>query len=82
MKDSSTRSVFARTRASRSATRAGVGPRSLMALARPETLPEAPPQEPETEPSPAPSAPPQRKPDLDPFDPDWPDGRPEPPPKA
>jgi hypothetical protein len=46
------------------------------------TLPEAPPFEPQTEPDPAPVAPPERKPDLSPFDPDWPEGRPEPQPKA
>ncbi len=45
----------------------------------PETLPDAPPQEPETVPQPAPAEP---QPDLDPFEPDWPDGRPEPQPKA
>ena len=50
-----------------------------VAPARLAPLPEAPPQEPETEPQPAT---PERKPDLDPFDPEWPDDRPEPQPKA
>jgi len=45
-------------------------------------LPEAPPARPETEPRPAPEAPPQQRPDLDPFNPPWPAGRPEPQPKA
>ena len=45
----------------------------------PETLPEAPPREPETEPERVPAEP---RPDLDPFEPDWPDGRPEPKPIA
>src|SRR5262245_18374144 len=57
-------------------------------LSMPETLPEAPtlaeaPEfEPRTEPEPAPLAPTQPKPDLSPFDPPWPEGRPEPQPKA
>ena len=41
-----------------------------------ETLPEAPPK-PDTRP-----APPEHKPDPEPFEPDWPVGRPEPQPKA
>jgi hypothetical protein len=45
-------------------------------------LPEAPQARPETEPRPAPEAPPQQRPDLDPFNPPWPAGRPEPQPKA
>jgi hypothetical protein len=49
--------------------------------AAPETVPEAPPAAPDTRPEPTP-APPERKPDLDPFNPDWPAGRPEPQPKA
>ena len=50
---------------------------------RSATAPEAPPQEPETYPDTTPApAPPERKPDLDPFNPDWPAGRPEPQPKA
>ena len=48
----------------------------------PETLPEAPIQEPEAEPLPGPTAPTDPKPDLDPFNPEWPAGRPEPQPKA
>jgi hypothetical protein len=55
--------------------------RILQVAAAPETAPEAPPAEPETRPEPGP-APPERKPDLDPFNPDWPAGRPEPQPKA
>lgn len=48
-----------------------------------QPMPEAPVEEPETEPSPAPAAPPpEPKPDLDPFNPDWPEQRPEPRPKA
>jgi hypothetical protein len=47
----------------------------------PELVPDAPIQEPETEPD-APAAPPEREPDLDPFNPDWPEHRPEPQPKA
>jgi hypothetical protein len=54
---------------------------SSQLAAAPETVPEAPPAAPDTRPEPAP-APPQRKPDLDPFNPDWPAGRPEPQPKA
>jgi hypothetical protein len=54
---------------------------SFRLTAAPETLPDAPPREPETYPEPAP-APPERKPNLDPFNPDWPAGRPEPQPKA
>jgi len=46
------------------------------------TLPEAPVFEPPTEPEPVPIAPPQPTPDLSPFDPEWPEGRPEPQPKA
>ena len=47
----------------------------------PTTLPDAPPAKPDTEPDRPPPAP-DRKPDLDPFNPEWPDGRPEPQPKA
>lgn len=47
----------------------------------PETLPDAPPQEPAVEPQRVPDVP-ERKPDLDPFNPDWPEHRPEPQPKA
>ena len=50
------------------------------AWAMPETLPEAPPH-PDTEPDTLP-APPQRKGEPEPFEPDWPAGRPEPQPKA
>ena len=50
---------------------------------RSAAAPEAPPQEPETYPDAPPApAPPERKPDLDPFNPEWPAGRPEPQPKA
>lgn len=48
----------------------------------PQTLPDAPTQEPDTKPRPEPSPSPARKPDLDPFNPDWPEERPEPQPKA
>jgi hypothetical protein len=47
----------------------------------PSPLPEAPTQQPETEPRPVPAVP-ERQPNLDPFNPSWPDGRPEPEPKA
>lgn len=47
----------------------------------PELLPDAPIVEPETEPE-APIGPPKPVPDLVPFDPDWPEHRPEPRPKA
>ena len=52
------------------------------ALPEAPTLPDAPTFEPQTEPEPSPIAPPERKPDLSPFDPEWPEGRPEPQPKA
>jgi hypothetical protein len=45
-------------------------------------LPEAPATRPDADPRPAPEAPPQQRPDLDPFNPPWPAGRPEPQPKA
>lgn len=48
----------------------------------PETVPVAPPAEPDVEPQTPAPAQPTRQPDLDPFAPDWPDGRPEPAPKA
>ena len=57
-------------------------PPALHQAAGPETVPVAPPAEPETRPESVPEPPPQRKPDLDPFNPDWPAGRPEPQPKA
>jgi hypothetical protein len=47
----------------------------------PELVPDAPIQEPETVPH-APAAPPEHEPDLDPFNPEWPEQRPEPQPKA
>jgi hypothetical protein len=50
----------------------------------PETLPtepDSPAIEPETAPEPDPSLP-KIEPDLKPFDPPWPEGRPEPQPKA
>jgi hypothetical protein len=47
----------------------------------PELVPDAPIREPEPEPH-TPAAPPEREPDLDPFNPDWPEHRPEPRPKA
>lgn len=49
------------------------------APAEPETIPEAPVREPDIDPHPAP---PQRRSEPDPFQPDWPAGRPEPQPKA
>jgi hypothetical protein len=49
----------------------------------PQTEPFAPPEEPEVEPAPLPSAPPPRpRREPDPFNPDWPDTRPTPEPKA
>jgi hypothetical protein len=50
-------------------------------LVVPVLEPDAPVQEPETKPD-APAAPPEHEPDLDPFNPDWPEHRPEPRPKA
>lgn len=48
----------------------------------PETLPEAPPAEPEVDPETLPVEEPTRRAAPSPFDPDWPDDRPMPPPKA
>lgn len=45
-------------------------------------LPEAPPAEPEVEPETLPVEEPTRRSAPSPFDPDWPDDRPMPPPKA
>jgi hypothetical protein len=47
----------------------------------PELVPDAPIQEPETVPH-TPASPPEHEPDLDPFNPAWPEHRPEPQPKA
>ena len=48
----------------------------------PQTAPEAPPMEPQTEPAPAPAREPDKRTAPDPFNPEWPKGRPEPEPKA
>jgi hypothetical protein len=45
-------------------------------------LPEAPPAEPEVEPDTLPTEEPTRRGQPSPFDPDWPDDLPMPPPKA
>ena len=49
-----------------------------------ETEPLAPPEEPQEEPAPLPQTvpPPQPRRKLDPFEPDWPETRPTPEPKA
>ena len=60
----------------------GANPGAGVARASFGPTPEAPTEEPKIEPQPAPARPPIRKPKLDPFDPDWPEGRPEPQPKA
>lgn len=46
------------------------------------TVPDAPVVDPETEPIPETSPPPERHPAPSPFEPDWPEDRPEPQPKA
>ena len=51
-------------------------------LAMHQTAPEAPPVEPEVEPRRSQPEEPSRKTEPDPFNPDWPDDLPEPPPKA
>ncbi len=47
----------------------------------PETIPDAPAKEPRTVPQPE-TPRPATRPDLDPFEPKWPETRPEPQPKA
>ena len=56
-----------------------------IAAMSPQTVPIAPPDDPEVEPQPAPApapAKPNRERELDPFNPDWPQTRPTPEPKA
>ena len=49
----------------------------------PHTEPAAPPDKPREKPAPLPQTPrPGPRPELDPFNPDWPDTRPTPEPKA
>jgi hypothetical protein len=51
-------------------------------LDMPQTEPVAPPDKPREEPAPSPQTPPGPRRELDPFNPDWPDTRPTPEPKA
>jgi hypothetical protein len=48
----------------------------------PQTEPVAPPEKPLEEPAPLPQPPRQPRRELDPFNPDWPETRPTPEPKA